>query len=480
MKRFLPAIILLLTAVMSSQARQLTFRQLSEQEGSGVTMRAEGVFVTVGTVSVAEGDTLTLDGVDSVIMRARSLLTIAGVADFRPQQGAVFAPASETAVAQGVAIDGANARGSFTNVTFGGVPLAIKTRQSTFVENCAFVNTREAVGLKFYYASAGNIVRGCTFTETGRSAIQARSRLNTATMKMDTVYVGIIFENNTVTRCNTSGYYGYSMVDLAPGRDNEVIIRNNVITGFGPDKGNVPAITVFNLSSRVEAPHRITITGNRVQNCTGGIILDGRMDADIADNRLLDNRWSATVFSTPWYSGITGFGCGIMLTSGSGLLKARVSRNIVDGHLWGAVAAGIVEANFGRIGAEDPCEGYNVFSRNGTLLADTIIRCDPGATWDYEQFPRDMLASSNDGRVVYAQNCQWGCDCTDEQAIARRVEGNVVFTPAVTAVGTVGADSDGEPLYFTLSGICLGRTLPTAKGVYIRLQGSKSTKIIIN
>lgn len=115
---------------------------------------------------------------------------------------------------------------------------------------------------------------------------------------------------------------------------------------------------------------------------------------------------------------------------------------------------------------------YIIYHRIHTDYLNTQPEC-------HHEICIDPLEFDNEGNILTVQPTQTGINPVD---MTQYILTNLVGTTSVTAISTPGTQTQSTT-YYTLGGIPLGNTPPTAKGIYIRVEKTtdgnvKATKVM--
>lgn len=461
--------------------RTFTIREYANENSAAFTIVSSHRYNCNSAIAIDYGDTLRMENGDTLGLRRNANVTVYGNIEFVPNEGGVVMPSTEDGEGANIILKGDSAQGCFKNVVFEKCGVEHWSFKSMTVEHCEF-NNSTTFGINFRSSSPNNVIRDCKFYRTTRPAVIQRSFIALPTTNRVEVFPGILFENNYVNNCNTSKYSSLDMVDLASGGKYPVIVKNNVIEGGGASNPETGGMTISQIIN-VDGGHHVEVKGNKISNCGSGITFKGGMDIEVSDNELLDNRWSrAAMIQTQ-----SGWGIGLKFLTGLEKPQyAKVSRNRIDGHLWGIqiLVGDNSNINMGKIENSqdsDYNEGGNVFTRNGTVWNENggdIFQFEPGESWSPDEHPYDIYVY-NSNKLFYAQGNTWGSQEQTEAEIAKRIFGNVIFMPTGgSGVSSVDME-EGRVIYYTLEGVCVGAT-PRGRGIYIEQRGDKFKKVVIN
>ena len=280
----------------------------------------------------------------------------------------------------------------------------------------------EYAGLR-NFSSTGLTVANCTFrynngkmTTTGALAIGSDG----ATFNVD----NCIFEYNEVpaiggsamaangieiTNCkfidNNTKNTNKPQVNLTVGGANSVSIENCEFTGA--QRTNVGAVAVANMAG-IAGDNIVWISGNTIRDHRYGITFYGGMNATVANNQIIDNKYASSAMAG---------GAGISIYDYGTKPNVTIKGNTIEGNLWGITVLGGENVNIGKVDnpdADDYNPGHNTFKNNG----------NGGALYDLY---------NNSALTIYAQGNHWS---VDEQT-AEKIESVIFHKPDDTKLGEV-------------------------------------------
>ena len=206
-------------------------------------------------------------------------------------------------------------------------------------------------------------------------------------------------------------------VNLTVGGANSVSIENCEFTGA--QRTNVGAVAVANMSG-IAGDNIVWISGNTIRDHRYGITFYGGMNATVANNQIIDNKYASSAMAG---------GAGISIYDYGTKPNVTITGNTIEGNLWGITVLGGENVNIGKVDnpdAKDYNPGHNTFKNNG----------NGGALYDLY---------NNSALTIYAQGNHWS---VDEQT-AEKIEsvifhkpddaklGEVIYTPAWDGEGSV-------------------------------------------
>lgn len=357
---------------------------------------SDSLKVNAGTILLADGVTLNLDGHTTIMATEGAVLFSATSAEAQPR---------------GIRVGDDQATFSAINADFQYVGIRYLSQNPILLIGCHFsqVNTAgtSTAALAFSASSEDNYIAGCTFSQCESAAIGAG--LNNANGMIVTSCT--FYDNNTQ---NTNK----PQLNLISGGDAPIVVEYCSIVGTGRNMvGGIGFMNYMNPGS-----NHIVLTGNTIIGHRYGMCAysSSPLDIELTDNRIIGNR-----FETNPNNG----GSGISLYDMSeNSLVCRAEGNYIEGNLWGVTVLGKPAAvSFGYMGDDDSIGqfmGKNTFI--GNVNSDT----------DYEFFNN----TSND-LTIYAQGNIWGMGSQDSTLVASQVwdahdaggHGEVIFTaPSAT------------------------------------------------
>lgn len=425
MKNFYTSILLLglfIGGTITSKAADDPFIS----DGSGKVYTFESLSKLVPEITVANGneytvpisftisakDTLKLDNKAIIKMASSSVITIKGYADFTPADTASIIPANDGDTPKGIYVYDDGSKGKFRHIYFEGA--GIKSYNGVLdAENCTFnkTNTKLSNGAVYFAGSVdGNIVNKCTFTECTCCAVGSGANCANG-IKITNCY----FYNNDVSLRN------YPHINYNTAGDYIVEVSGNTIIGVKDQNTMSGGIGVTNMLS-LGGTNKVIIKDNVVKDCRYGITTLGKMDVQIVNNQLIDNKYETNAMNG---------GSAISIYDSSYLQDAYIEGNLLQGSLWGLTIIGGKNVNVGKtndIAAADYNPGKNVFKDNG----------NGGVLYDLY---------NNGTNTVFAQGNTWNVAVQDKASIAQVIFdksddsslGEVIYMPGEGSVeGTLG------------------------------------------
>lgn len=423
-----------------------SFESLSAISGSNVTKTAPGVFEISDDLTIAEGDTFTLDKGATIKMASGVYIYLQGTS----------------------VMDGGDQRTTFTRLNDDATPAGIRaTSSDTFkVQNVDF----EYIGLSDYSAK-GAVITDCSFTKSN-GKISSTGAITCGTSESAYVISGCSFKECAVpavgtganTFCdlliencelydNNSDNSNKPQLNLTVGGDKPVVVRGCTITGTGRDK--VGGIAVSNL---LVAPgsNKVLIEKNTISDNRYGITATGPLYIEVRDNVLLNNNHDPNPMAG---------GSGISLAGYNYGQSGIISGNHIEGHLWGITLIQCDDINCGQVDNPDS-PGGNVFKNNG----------NGGQAYDLY---------NNGINTVFAQLNTWSVpeqtEAMIETVISHKKDdpslGEVIFMPAASNNAITIDANDTEASYFTLQGVRVAQ--PESGNIYVVRKGDKAFKALV-
>jgi parallel beta-helix repeat protein len=420
-----------------------TFNDLSQIEGTGVTLQDDGSYLVAQDFTISEGDVLKMDN-NAIIKIAHNVrIYVNGDADFAPADTAVVTRDAEGSEPRGFWMLGDNGNATLKNVTFeyagvtfGGINSSLKADNCTFYKYNGKMNSSGALG--FNASCDNNVVENCYFIECSVNAIG-----NGATNPVGIIIRNCLFWHNVTANRNKP------QINLTVGGAyNVAIYDNQVIGGQFTMSGGIGLSNMMGLShSGYNIIENNYITENRY-----GITTIGSVDCDIINNVMIDNCYETNPNN--------GGSC-ISIYDSTSSSNIYIEGNWMEGGLWGiTVPTGAPNINLGKVEDPDAADynpGNNTFVNNG----------NNGMLFD--------LYNNGTG-TIYAQGNTWNVAEQTAEAIEEVIYhqvdnpnlGLVIFMPAHqdddTAVEEINAAQQNDGLYYNLMGI---PTSNPTNGIYI-------------
>ena len=466
--------ILMAAAACTLQAKVYTFADLSQIEGSGVTVASDGAYVlTMSTgltepmsldgggiivsksdLTLADGNGLKINDGEVIKFSDKARIVMNGLLEADVQDATITATDDATGTALGIRLFGAQSKAVLKNLTmkYVGITFGPDGSDGNLVaDGCTFDSFNGKMGtsnINFTSESHGNVVNNCTFTNGQVACVACGSN----------VPCGIDITNCVMDKNGVSGRLTPA-INMGLYGSYDINIENNVVTGRAVVT-RTGGIAVSHLMGG-EFTGTVTIKGNTVTDNSYGITLTGPGKVIIENNVVKNNRYIASAMNG---------GSGINITANTGGAIARIRGNEIEGNMWGITLIGpkagselpLIEVDLGT--ATDP--GLNTFKDNGN--DGTNYSIEAGNLCDLY---------NNSGSEVYAVGNTWNvADQEDLDAIEAVIYnmnddeslGEVIFAQE-TGIAEVKTAAATDGRYYDLMGRPVAN--PTA-GIYIH-QGKK-------
>ncbi len=391
------------------------FATLAQVGESGVTVGdAPGTYVLDGSVTIAAGDSFTLDDGITVLMAKNAELVIDGTASFDVANGSTFTRQGEGVVPHYVFNRSQEGDIVFHNVHFEYAGLKQFSDYGITVDHCTFryheANTTNGSGAISIGGTGSVNVTNSTFEYNKRSGISGA-----ANSSCNVTIEGCRFYYNDQQNLN------YPQINLTAAEN--VLIRCNQVIG-DRTKTRGGGIVVSNLQGAAKNGH-CWIENNYVADNRFGISVYSDQTAYVLNNYLLNNNTETNP---------NNGGSGINITDASGTQTTFITGNHIEGHFWGVSIIGGKDINLGRIDVpmSDPAHnpGMNTFIDNGV-----------------DEVPYELY--NNSTNTVYAQNNYWR-SATNLDELASLITdksdndtlGEVLYLPAAGGIGVSGSKFD--------------------------------------
>ena len=383
-----------------------TFDSLCSIDTSGVS-KVDGAYVVSQNLTIAYGDTLSLQNNDTVKIGDGVIIYFEGYADFAPSDTAYITTDSEDSTPKGLRFKGDYGSINIENVTmdycgiyFGASEGSLTARNCTF----RYYNTKisSAGAINFAVTSHGHVIENCSFIESGTAAIASGS--NTPP--------GLVVKNCYFYHNNTKNSNRPQINVTCAGSYDIEILNNTIIGGQYTKVGGIAVTNLLGLSHTCKA----IIQGNYVCDNRYGFTTNGSVETYIINNSFVNNCYETTAANG---------GSGISISANKA--GTYIEGNYIEGNLWGVtLLTTTVDVNMGKTSdptAEDYNPGGNVFVNNGN---DSTL---------YDLY-------NNTANEVYAQGNTWNVESQDsasiESVIVHIVDdetlGRVYFMPAAESV----------------------------------------------
>lgn len=441
---------------------------LSSTEGSGVTVESEGIYVMNNDVTIAAGDSFTLEGGIIIKMGNEVTLTISGEGSFNCTSNTLITRNSESDNPEGIYLNGdlIDYVYEFNNLTFEYAGLRTFIQASANVNDCKFYfNNGEGSSsgaLAISQSDGKYTVTNCEFTNNAVPAIGTGAN-TTVGLIIDNCY----FKDNNTENSNKP------QVNITVGGNNDIVIKNS--TFIGAERTKVGGISVANMLS-LPGTNNVLIENNELSDHRYGITTLGQMNVRIINNTMIDNNHETNAMNG---------GSGISIYDTSYAQDVYIEGNHIENSLWGITVIGGKNVNIGKTEvattAEDYNPGRNVFidNGNGGVLYDlynngTNTVYAQGNTWNVANQTVDEIETvifhKNDdqslGEVIFMDYS--GIDdilvteCTFN-AVTKQIEGvegdvvAYVFAPNGTLVNVLYAENGVIDLNNITAGIYIVR-----------------------
>lgn len=429
-----------------------TLAQLAQIAAAGISVQQDNnpqtTYLLTENDTIAQGDRFVMD--DNVTMAFGDGMTfvVEGEADFRLTQGSVFTAAADipnaTATAYGIYVSNEVSQTPFVHCTFKHVGLRCASTKGMTLEHCAFYNHNGVLGqaaLTLGTDEAPFTISNCHFEHAAKAAIAGAANYRNPLLIEDCTF----FQNGTAN--GNTPQLNLTVAD-------SVVVRRCTIEG-APEHTMVGAVVVANLVNFTDKEYITRIEDNIISHNRFGISTYVRQKAYITGNTLTDNCHETNPMNG---------GSGINVYDPYNVQYTYISRNHIEGSLWGITLVGGKEANIGRtdISPSDPNynPGGNTFLNNGF----------DGQLYDLY---------NNSKNTVYAQGNTWNVtEQTQEQieaVIFHKADnaslGEVIYMPAAENASITMPRSDSNTLFhhqlFTLGGQRVNAQQPFRHGIYL-------------
>lgn len=402
-----------------------TFESLSKIADSGVS-KDGSTYTVASNITISGKDVLKMEEDATIKLANDVLIQINGGGFFNAPNKAVITRAAEDAVPQGIYFFSDTISGGVTNIDFeyAGVKVfasePVKDNTVIAVKNCNFTNVTNSLSTVGVVAIGANdmeiIVENCTFTDC-----QVPGVGSSANMYCKTTVKNCTFDDCANLNKNTP------MINLTVGGDYPVLIEGNTV--IGAKRTMVGGIGVSNMLSDPRS-NKVSMIGNKVNDCRYGLTTIGNMDVTINDNILINNCYETNPMNG-----------GSAISVYDPYLKQTVyaKGNHLEGSLWGVTVIGCKSVNFGKVDdptAADYNPGGNVFKDNG----------NGGVLYDLY---------NNSANTVYAQCNTWNVATQDAESIESVIFhknddanlGEVIYLPSAAQGGVANIQDDNKIAY---------------------------------
>lgn len=393
-------------------------------------------------VTIAAGDSFTMEDDVTVLFDDKVTLTIEGEADFHLTKGSTFDSAYDDydgVEPVGIVMNNEQSQTLFQNCTFYYVGLRNMSTKGLKVDNCAFHYNNGAIGQAALTIGADGApfeITNSTFSYNKKAAIAGAANFHNPLLIEDCEFYANGQANGNIPQINLTV------------ADN-IVVRRCTIEG-DTELTMVGGIGISNFYAIADT--HATIADCTISNNRYGIGTVGPVDISIEDNTLTDNHYELNPMNG---------GSGISFYDPYAKTTARVSGNLIEGSLWGITVIGCKDVNIGRIDVDpaspDYNPGNNIFKNNG----------NSGALYDLY---------NNSTNTIYAQGNTWNVSQQTEEQIETVIFhkhddaslGTVIFIPVAqpTSISTQSMFK-GQPTteneIYDLHG---RRIIHPAKGLY--------------
>ncbi|MBQ9076426.1 MAG: right-handed parallel beta-helix repeat-containing protein [Muribaculaceae bacterium] len=419
----------------------------------GVTLESAGVYVMAENVNIAAADKFVLESGVTLKMGNGVQFYSDGMVDMNCSTMTTITRNADTDEPKGFYIATEEPTGKMTvkNVNFEYAGLRTWFVGEMDVENCSFSNNNgknsSSAALVFGPSGGKYNVTGCEFTSNTVPAIGCGGN----------VQIGLTIDGCTFNDNNTQNN-NKPQINITAGGDNDIIIRNCTLKGG--KRTMVGAISVANMMA-LEGTNNVLIENCDIRDHRYGIThTHGPMNITIKNNTIIDNKYETNAMNG---------GSGISLYDPYGYQNTYIEGNTIQGNLWGITIIGGANVNLGKTydpTAADYNPGNNTFKDNG----------NNGVLYDLY---------NNGKSTVWAQGNTWNVDEQTNEKIETVIFhkaddetlGEVIYQEGADGVEGINADAIGQnaPVeYYNIQGIKVNN--PT-KGIYIKVQGNKATKV---
>lgn len=357
-----------------------TFDSLSTIPTSGVEKLFSNSFIVNTSFTISNGDILKINNNDTIILSNGVTINIEGYADFTPSDTALVTRSDASANPKGIYIKGDNSRATIQNMRFEYAGIKSSSPIGIEIRNCTFtlVNTKlssSAINL----LNGNNVIENCIFISNQSSAVASGSNVSCSL----SFKYNYLYDNNTN---NTNR----PQINMGPSGDGTIEIVGNVI--IGAQRSKVGGIGVANLLG-VSGVNNVIISDNFVNNCRYGITTNGKMNALISNNQIIDNKYDPDP--------MTG-GSGISIYDQNNIQNTMITGNHIEENLWGITIVSGGNVNIGKLCVDSTDSefnpGLNVFVNNG----------NNGMLYDLY---------NNSSNTIYAQGNTWNVEVQDSVSI---------------------------------------------------------------
>ena len=307
-----------------------TLESLSTTENSGVTKDGK-VYTLANSITIAEGDRFEIESGATMKMGDGVELRIEGTASFAATDRVLVTRTDENAAPKGIFMLCGTSDTEFKNIDFEYAGLRNFSSTGLTVANCTFrynngkMTTTGALAIGSDGATFN--VDNCTFEYNEVPAIGGSAMAANGIEITNCKFI----DNNTK---NTNK----PQVNLTVGGANSVSIENCEFTGA--QRTNVGAVAVANMAG-IAGDNIVWISGNTIRDHRYGITFYGGMNATVANNQIIDNKYASSAMAG---------GAGISIYDYGTKPNVTITGNTIEGNLWGITVLGGENVNIGKAG----------------------------------------------------------------------------------------------------------------------------------
>ncbi|MGL4293644.1 MAG: hypothetical protein ACRCSQ_08730 [Bacteroidales bacterium] len=358
--------------ISSGLKKAYTFSDLAMIENSGVTQNGN-TFTISGNIEIAPGDTLRMDNNATILLGSDVCIFIKGFGDLCPPDTALVTRLNEEARPKGFYFNDEGAAGELKNICLEYAGLRYNGKKELSIDNCTFQyigTTHSSIGAVALGDGGKTTVKKCRFVSNESSAIGFGANQQHALTFTD----NHLYDNNTKNSNRPQINLGTS------GNEVTLIARNYIL---GTQRNKVGGIAISNMLG-MGGTNKAIVDNNYVSQCRYGLTFLGALDIEVKNNILIDNK-----YETDPNNG----GSGISIYDSAKRMKAVITGNHIEKHLWGITILGGNDINIGKTNTtgEDYNPGKNIFIDNG----------NNGCLYDLY---------NNTSLTIYAQGNTWNVD----------------------------------------------------------------------
>lgn len=421
----------------------------------GVTLESAGVYVATEDVTIVAGDKFALESGVTLKMGDGVQFYLNGVTDMNCEGATLVTRNAETDNPKGFYLAPEEVADTIrvNNVTFEYAGLRTWFVGQMNVTNCAFRNNNgknsSTGALTLSKSESSFKILNCEFTNNTVPAIGWGAN----------IMLGALIENCVFTDNNTANT-NKPQINITVGGEQDVIIRNCQL--IGGQRTMVGAISVANLLG-LAGTNNVLIENCEIRDHRYGIThTNGPMNVVLKNNTIVDNKYETNA---------NNGGSGISLYDPYGVQNVWIEGNTIEGNLWGITIIGGGNVNLGKTfdtTAEDYNPGNNTFKDNG----------NNGVLYDLY---------NNGSKTVWAQGNTWNVDEQTNEKIEtvifhkadKDTLGEVIYQEGADGIENIAADDADEnaPVeYYNIQGM---KVENPANGIFVKVQGSKVSKVIL-